>query len=109
MVSIPLEEYENLCEMQSSQNFWVEALKNPTGTKGVQDFIQGILQTGLTNYGDKILKRQMLNSAIRTVAVVLLLAGVVWISYTLTQSGKLDAGAFTFLTRKNRIKFVFPR
>jgi len=97
IISIPRSEYDRLCESAANPSFWVEALKNPIGTKGVQDFVQTILQTGLSNYGDKILKRQLINSAIRTVAVVLLLGGVVWISYTLTQSGKLDAGAFTFL------------
>jgi hypothetical protein len=97
MISISKSEYERLCELAANPSFWIESLKNPTGTKGVQEFVQGIVQTGLTIYGDKILKKQLIDSTIRTVAVVLLLGAIVWIAMELTQSGKLDAGAFTFL------------
>ena len=77
MITISKSEYDNLCAPKPS--FWTEALKNPEGTNGVKEFIQGILQTGLTLYGEKILKGQLIYSALRTILVIALLAGtVIW-------------------------------
>ena len=97
MISIPKNEYENLCQIAAKPSFWIEALGNPEGTKSVGDFVERIISTGLTLYGDKIQKWQLIYSGFRILLVVGLLAGIVYVSMILTTSGKLDAGAFTFL------------
>jgi len=97
-VSIPKSEYEMLCELAESRtSFWSDALKNPEGTKGLKEFIQGILETGLTIWGERILKRQLWYSIYRITVIVVLLGLIVWIATWLTSNGRLDAGAFTFL------------
>jgi hypothetical protein len=98
LISIPKSEYEMLCELAESRtSFWSDALKNPEGTKGLKEFIQGILETGLTIWGEKILKRQLWYSIYRITVIVVLLGLIVWIATWLTSNGRLDAGAFTFL------------
>jgi hypothetical protein len=96
-ISIPKSEYDHLCELAVERSFWIEALGNPEGSKSLKEFIQGVLQTGLTLYGDKILKGQLYYHGFRTTALVLLFVLIVWISWQLVMAGKLDAGAFTFL------------
>ena len=101
LITIPKSEYDHLNELadiaEGKTSFWNDALKNPEGTKGLKEFIQGVLETGLTIWGEKILKRQLRYSIYRITVVVGLLVLIVGIATWLTSNGKLDAGAFTFL------------
>jgi len=101
LISIPKREYEHLCELkdiaEGRASFWTDALKNPEGTKALKEFFQGVLETGLTFWGEKILKGQLRYSIYRITVVVGLLVLIVGIATWLTSNGKLDAGAFTFL------------
>jgi hypothetical protein len=101
MISIPKSEYNHFreCEdiAEGRTSFWIDALKNPDGTKALKEFFQGILETGLTFWGEKILKGQLWYSIYRITVVVILLGLIVGIATWLTSNGRLDAGAFTFL------------
>ena len=98
MISIPIGEYEMYRELvENRTSFWNEALKNPEGLKAFKEFIQGILETGLTIWAERILKKQIWHSVFRISVVVFLLVVIVVIATWLTSNGKLDAGAFTFL------------
>ena len=101
LISIPKSEYDHLCELadfaEGRTSFWTDALKNPEGTKALKDFFQGLLETGLTLWGEKILKGQLWYSIYRITVVVILLVLIVVIATWLTSTGRLDAGAFTFL------------
>jgi hypothetical protein len=100
-ITIPKSEYDHLNELaeiaEGRTTFFNEALKNPEGTRALKEFFQGILETGLTLYGEKIQKWQIGYSIFRITLVVIFLAIIVIVASWLTSIGRLDAGAFTFL------------
>jgi hypothetical protein len=101
LITIPKNEYlylKDLAEIaEERRSFFTEALKNPEGTIALKEFFQGILETGLTLYGEKIQKGQIWYSVFRVTLVVIFLGMIVVVASWLTSIGKLDAGAFTFL------------
>jgi hypothetical protein len=101
LITIPKSEYDHLNDLadiaEGRTSFWTDALESPEGTRALKEFFQGILETGLTFWGEKILKGQLRYSIYRITIVVALLTMIVVIATWLTSNGKLDAGAFTFL------------
>lgn len=78
------------------QSFWIEALKNPEGTKAlIEDGIKALAESYF-NAQDKLVEKQLNYSAIRIVLVVLLLAAMIYAASNLVSMGRVDSSSFMF-------------
>lgn len=81
---------------QGRKSFWREAIQNPEGSKIFFGNIKEILESLITKWTEAH-KGGLLYSGIRIIAVLVIIALIVWVTFQLTILGKLDSSAMVFL------------
>ncbi len=99
-ITIKQSEYQSLQYWaawgQGKKSFWTEAIQNPEGSNIFFGNIKEILDSLITKWTEAH-KGGLLYSGIRIIAVFVIIALIVLVTFQLTILGKLDSSAMVFL------------